>query len=124
MNLKPKLKEFGVNMFAEIVVGVVRGFLNEAIKDVKPADLYNSIKNNLDLWSVTPNDIKSVGRGLKLRFRPFLEKYQDMINVDLILEWLKRDKPELYSVIINTDGGVEWLERQINTIKSKIMEEL
>ena len=124
MNLKLKLKEFGVNMFAEIVVGVVRGFLNEAIKDVKPADLYNSIKNNLDLWSVTPNDIKSVGRGLKLRFRPFLEKYQDMINVDLILEWLKRDKPELYSVIINTDGGVEWLERQINTIKSKIMEEL
>ena len=124
MNLKLKLKEFGVNMFAEIVVGVVRGFLNEAIKDVKPADLYNSIKNNLDLWSVTPDDIKSVGRGLKLRFRPFLEKYQDMINVDLILEWLKRDKPELYSVIINTDGGVEWLERQINTIKSKIMEEL
>jgi len=118
------LKQLGFSFITTIAIEIARGILNESIKEVTPVDLYNAIKNNQDLWSTTPEDIKKAGRRFKEKFGPIIEKYKDEINVDLVLRWLKEDRPELYSTIINTEGGIEWISRQTEIIKQKIFEEL
>jgi len=120
------LKKLGQEVGVQVGIQVVRGFLNEKIKDITPADMYNAIKTNQDLWSVTPEEIKDGGGQLKGRFGGLLNQYQDTISTELIMEWMSKDHPDLYSTVINTTrpSGVKWLNRQVEKIKAKILEEL
>ena len=53
-----KLKSFGINFAAVMATEIVRGFLREQIKNIKPEDLYNAIINDTDIWQTIPDDIK------------------------------------------------------------------
>lgn len=119
-----KIKSFGINFIVVMATEIVRGFLREQIKNVTPEDLYNAIINDIDLWQITPEHIKEVGKNLKNRFGDILYKFQDLITTELILKWFSEDFPDLHSIIINTDGGLEWLDRQIRKIKKIILDEL
>jgi len=116
-----KLRKFGINLAAALAVEVIRGFLRKHIATVTPSQLYKAIKNDTDVWSVTPEDIKIAGKNLKKKFGKVLAGYADMLTVDLVLRWFSEDFPDLYSVIINTDGGILWLDRQLNKIKKQIL---
>jgi len=116
-----KLKEFGLNLAAVFAIEVIRGFLRKHISTITPSQLFDAIKNDIDVWSVTPDDIKIAGANLKRKFGKILIKYADMLTVDIVLKWFREDFPDLYSVIINTDGGILWLDRQLNKIKKQIM---
>ena len=120
------LKKFGEQVAVEAGIAIVRGFLNDKIKDVTPGDLYTAIQTNQDLWDVTPDDMRGGGSRLKQRFGNYLEKYQNEINTELVLEWMSKDHPELFSTIINTTqpSGVAWFDRQVQHIKKAILEEI
>ena len=109
----------------EAGLGFVRIFLNDKIKNVTPGDMYNAIQTNQDLWDVTPDDMRGGGSRLKQQFGNYLEKYQNEINIDLILEeWLRKDHPDLYSTVLNTKGGIVYMNNQVEKIKYKILREL
>jgi len=118
------LKKFGEQVAVEAGLSIVRGFLNDKIKDVTPGDMYNAIQTNQDLWDVTPADMRGGGSRLKHRFGNYLEKYQSEINTELVLDWIGKDHPDLFSTILNTPNGIPYMERQVEKIKYKILREL
>jgi len=119
-----KLKEFAKNLVMEMAIEAGRGFLNEHIRDVTPEMLYSAIMKGQDLWSSMPSRVKHKGIKVAKRFRGVFKKFYDSITEEVILEWLKEDRPELFSVIINTDGGIEWLKGQIENIKQGLIAEI
>ena len=118
------LKDFAEQVAVEAGLAVVRGFLNDKIKDITPGDMYTAIQTNQDLWDVTPDDMRGGGSQLKQRFGRYLEKYQDEINTETILEWIAKDHPDLYSTILNTPNGILYIEQQIEKMKYKILRDL
>jgi len=118
------LKDFAEQVAVEAGLEIVRGFLNDKIKNVTPGDLYTAIQTNQDLWDVTPNEMRGGGSQLKQRFGKYLEKYQNEINTDGIMEWMQKDHPDLCSTILNTPGGMLYMEKQIEKMKYKILREL
>jgi len=118
------LKKFGEQVAVEAGLAIVRGFLNDKIKNITPNDMCNAIQTNQDLWDVTPDDIRGGGSRLKHRFGKYLEKYQNEINTELVLEWIAEDHSDLYSTILNTPNGIPYMERQVQKIKYKILREL
>ncbi|GAG77226.1 unnamed protein product [marine sediment metagenome] len=118
------LIKFGEQVAVEAGLGVVRSFLNDKIKDITPGDMYTAIQTNQDLWDVTPDDIRGGGSRLKHRFGNYLEKYQNEINTEIVLEWIEKDHPAIFSTIINTTDGIPYMERQVEKIKYKILKEL
>ena len=118
------LKNFAEQVAVEAGLEIVRGFLNDKIKDITPGDMYTAIQTNQDLWEVTPDDMRGGGARLKQRFGKYLEKYQTEINAENVLEWIAEDHPDLYSTIINTDNGILYIEKQIEKMKYKILREL
>lgn len=118
------LKKLGEQIAVEAGLEIVRGFLNDRIKKVTPGDLYNAIQTNQDLWEVTPNDMRGGGSRLKQRFGKYLEKYQGEINIEIVLQWLSDDFPDLYSTVLNTPNGIPYIEREIEKLKYKILREL
>ena len=118
------LMKFGEQVAVEAGLGVVRTFLNDKIKNITPGDMYNAIQTNQDLWDVTPDDLRGGGSRLKQRFGKYLEKYQNEINTEIVLEWIQKDHPSIFSTIINTENGIPYMERQVQKIKYKILREL
>lgn len=118
------LKDFAEQVAVEAGLEITRGFLNDKIKDITPGDMYNAIQTNQDLWDVTPDDMRGGGSHLKQRFGKYLEKYKDEVNVDIVLEWLQKDHPDLYSTVLNTKGGIIYLSNQLEKIKYKVLREL
>ena len=119
------LKDFAEQVAVEAGLGFVRIFLNDKIKNITPADMYNAIQTNQDLWDVTPDDMRGGGARFKRQYGNYLEKYQNEINTDLILEeWLRKDRPDLYSTVLNTKGGIVYMSNQVEKIKYKILREL
>jgi len=120
-DIKNFSKRFGVNLLESFIINVVRGMINESLKNIEPIDVFKAIKENTNLWSVAPDKLKKTGFVLKRRFGDIIEKFKDNIRLEIILAWLREDKPEIYSTIINTPGGEEWLSRQIEDIKEKLL---
>lgn len=127
MTIKDVLKTFAVEAGVQAATAVVRGWLNQQLKDVNPSDLYESIIEDRDLWNITPDKIKQTGRGFKGSFGRMFKKYQERITTQLLLEWMQKDHLALYSTLINTNvtregQGVLWFDRQVFKIKQKIVE--
>ena len=121
------LKKFAVNLGVGAAIAIVRGYLNGLLKDVEPNDLYASILENKDLWSITPDNIKLAGGGYKGKFHSLFVKYQDRITTELLLKWMREDHPALYSTILNTNiprpgAGLIWFDLQVRKIKQKLIE--
>jgi len=103
--------------FIKLASNVARGFVNGLLKDVKPSDVYEAIKNDVSIWSELPESIKKHSERIKREFeKRGFSKYFDMLNEDVIRKWLQEDHPDLYSTIINTPGGEEWLRREIDSL--------
>lgn len=120
-------KKFLTNVGVGAAIQIVRGYMNEQLKDVKPSDLYLAIIQDKDLWQFTPQNLKKTGRSFKNTYGKLLEKYEKEITTELLLTWISEDHPALYSTIINTDiggqkTGVIWFDKQVRKIKQKILE--
>lgn len=118
------VKKFAEQVAVEAGLGVVRIFLNDKIKDVTPNDMCNAIQTNQDIWDVTPKDVRGGGSGFKQQYGKYLEKYQNEVNVENVLKWIQKDRPELFSTILNTPNGVTYLGNQVEKLKYKILREL
>jgi len=101
----------------KLVNGVARGFVNSLLKDVKPVDVYEAIKNDVSIWGELPESIKKRGERIKREFeRRGFSRYFDMLNEDVIRKWLQEDHPDLYSTIVNTPSGEEWFRREVQSL--------
>ena len=124
----PFLPSFLKNIGVGVATEIVRGFLDEQIKNVTPSDIYDAIMHNKDIWGVTPDDTKEVGGKLKKTYGKLFYKYSDFLTTELLLEkWMKKDRPDIYSMVINTDYhgeklGVLWFDDQVAKIKKKIFQ--
>jgi len=119
-----KAKELMKNLALEMAINAGRGFLNEQLKNVTPEILYEAIINDEDLWLSLPIHVKKEGTRLAKKFGSIFRQFYDSINLELILQWLKEDRPELFSIIVNTEGGIEWINGQIDNIKERILIEI
>lgn len=118
-------KKFAVNLGVGVATEIVRGWLNEKLKDITPSDLYEAIIYDRDLWNATPEDIKKQGVAYKGRFSVLFKKYEDRINTELILQWIQEDHPDLFSTLLNTPpegSGFLWLDKQVRRIKAQLMQ--
>jgi len=113
-------KQLGISAATEIV----RGYLTAQLKNVTPNDLYISIIEDRDLWSVTPDKMKKAGHSFKGTYGKLFKQYEENITTELILKWLKKDRLDLFSTIINMpdNKGIIWLNVQVQKIKQQITE--
>lgn len=122
------IKSFVKNLGLEAALFIVRGYLNNAIKDFTPSDMYETIMQNRDLWVATPDEMVKQAKKFKDTYRGLFDKYIDEMDIELILKWIKEDHPDLFSIIIQPTPpdripkGVIWLNNQLMKIKSKILE--
>lgn len=125
-----QFKKFAINFGIGIATEVVRGWFNEQLKNVTASDLYDSVVNDIDLWSATPADIRKAGLKYKKTYGHLFKKYENEITTELLLSWLKEDHPDLYSTLINIPpeygnaAGIIWFDRQVKKIKRQIIEEM
>jgi len=101
----------------EGVLEVVRGYLEELLRTVTPEDLYTAIQEDADPWDHAPAKVKRRGSTWAQQLR----KYQDRITPQLVLEWLKADRPDLHNLIINMGSkGTKWVARCTANIKEHL----
>ena len=124
LDLKKAAVTFGKQLGVSFATEIVRGYLTAQLKDVSPNDLYLSIMEDRDLWSVTPDKLRATGRKFKGSYGSIFNKYQENINTELILKWLNDDRLDLYSTIINIpdNKGIIWIDKQVKRIKQQIVE--
>ena len=115
-------KTFFKNLAIGAATEIIRGWLNEKLKNIEPSDLYEYITKGNDLWSDIPPSIKDSARKFKKKYGELFDKFQDNITTQLILQWMKEDWPQLFSTIINTPNGLMWLDGQVRRIKQQIIE--
>ena len=121
LSQKNRLKQFAKNLVVSLAISAARHFLNQQLEEVDAETLYETIRKNKRLWENLPKNVKRGGLKIAKRFRGPFKQFYEEINTDLILFWLKEDRPELYSIIINTQGGIEWLAEQIEEIKAALL---
>lgn len=117
-----KAKNFAGSIAAIIATNIVRAWFNHKLRKVTPDDLYKAIRDNTDLWEVTPDDIKKSGSNYKGSYGKLFKEYESEITPELIRNWIKEDHIQLYSLLINTSGGIEWIDRQVRKIKQQIVQ--
>ena len=116
------LKSFGTNLAVGYGIDIIRGWLNEQLKDVSPSDLYEAILQDRNLWDVTPDKLKNTGHRFKGTFASLFNKYFDEVTPELLLKWMGEDHQELFSTIINSEGGPAWFAKQVHEIKQQVKE--
>lgn len=117
-----KAKSFAGDVAAIIATNIVRAWFNHKLRKVTPDALYIAIRDNTDLWEVTPESIKESGSGYKGSYNKLFRKYESEITTALILKWIQKDHIRLYGILINTPGGMAWLDRQVMKIKQQIVQ--
>jgi hypothetical protein len=111
------------DLLEPIAMSTIRSFLNNSIKKFNTDDLELAIKENKNLWSVTPESLIRTGTFLKARFGNLLPRYYNKITTDLLLnEWLVRDRPEFCNKIKTTPGGYQWFDSQVTQMKKQIFD--
>ena len=131
MELKLQVKRFVESLAVQFAVDVVRGYLLHRLEDVTAADCYTAIKNKVNLWQITPDSDKAyIMKKVLPRFRKLVIKYLDDLTPRLVLEWLRRDRPDLADVIekknqwayadYEKEEAFKWLASQLENIKANI----
>lgn len=112
-----------MDIWERVAMGVIRSFLNNSIKKYDENGIRESVAENRDLWTVTPDLLINTGQTLKGRFGKYIDKYFEKITTDLLLnEWLSVDRPDLCKAIKTTPGGYQWFDSQVIKIKKQILE--
>jgi len=115
-------KSFLVQLGVGAATGIIRGWLNEQLKNIEPGDLNDYILEDRDLWGDLPEEYVLQAQKFRARYRGIFDKFEDRITTELIATWIKDDWPALYSTIRNTPNGEQWLHKQVMTIKYRIIE--
>ena len=101
----------------EAVLEGVRGYLEELLRPVTPEQLYQAINQDADPWEYAPSRVKRRGSTWARQLR----KYQDRLTPQLVLYWIKADRPDLGSLIENMGSkGTKWLARRTESIKEQL----
>lgn len=117
MSAKRRVKRVVASIAMEAVLESVRGYLEELLRPVTPEALYKAIQENVNPWEQAPPKVKRKGSTWARNF----QKYQDRITPQLVLEWLKADRPDLHSLIVNLDSkGTKWVRRMTENIKEHL----
>jgi hypothetical protein len=116
-----------MNILDKIAMGIVRGYLNNAIGGFTSDELRVAIEENSDLWSVTPTWLKNASGVLKSNYGKSFQKYFDeQVNTELILTWLSYDQPALFRVFRpnpfqpTNSKEFQWLDNQVKKIKEEV----
>lgn len=115
-------KTFFIQVGIQFAINAVRQWMNSELKKVNPSDMYDYITENNDLWKDIPENMISTIHGFKTKFGKWFLEFENQINSELILKWMKDDHPELFSMLINTPNGILWLDSQIAKIKNQLRE--
>ena len=111
------VKKVVASIAMEVVLEGVRGYLEELIRPLTPEQLYQAITEDVDPWEYAPMRVKRRGSVWARQLR----KYQDRLTPQLVLEWLKADRPDLASLIENMGSkGTKWLARWTESIKTQL----
>lgn len=111
------VKRVVASLAMEVVLEGVRGYLGEQLKPVTPEHLYQAIKEDADPWEHVPARVRRKGSIWARKLR----RYQDRLTPELVLEWLKKDRPELGSLIENMGAeGKKWLAKWTERIKERL----
>ena len=114
---KRVVKRIVASLAMEAVLEGVRGYLEELLRPVTPEKLYKAIQEDADPWEYAPSRVRRRGRTWARKLR----KYQDRLNPQLVLEWLKADRPDLGSLVENMGPkGTKWLARMTESIKKQL----
>lgn len=117
MSAKRGIKRVVASLAMEVVLEGVRGYLEEILGPVTPEQLYEAIKKDVDPWDFAPSRVKSRGSTWAHKLR----KYQDRLTPELVLDWLKADRPDLGSLIENMGPeGTKWLAMRTKKIKERL----
>lgn len=117
MSAKRGLKKVVASIAMEVVLESVRGYLEELLTTVTPEKLYKAIQEDEDPWEHAPPKIKRRGS----TWARNLEKYKDRITPQLLLEWLKADRPDLHGLIVNMGSpGTKWVARRTENFKEHL----
>jgi hypothetical protein len=129
------LKQFALELGLQFALDAVKGYALHQLKDLTAADCYRAITEDIDLWQVTPPDQKAFVQGnLAPKFRKYIIKYADRITPELVLQWLRKDRPDFADVIEKKNqwqyapypdnAGYLWLARQVENIVGNIKSSL
>ena len=110
----------GLNLLERAALGTIRGLLNGHIGKFTPEQLQEAINENRPLWGVTPDITKNQIHFWKNKLKTHFDKFSNQINTPLIMEWLKRDQPELHTVIMSDSLNYTWFSTQVE----KFLEEI
>lgn len=111
------VKKVVASIAMEAILEGVRGYLEELIRPLTPEQLYEAIQQDVDPWEYAPSKVKRRGSTWTRQMR----KYQDRLTPQLVLDWLKADRPDLGSLIENMGPkGTKWLARRTESIKNHL----
>jgi hypothetical protein len=107
-----------------IALGILRGIVNGALKDVSPKDLVKAIHDDISLWGEKSGDINDCAKAFPIADLSIISDVRTVVDSQyggfstVVLNYLAEDHPVLFNIIVNTpDGkGRVWLEKQINEI--------
>jgi len=128
VDLKQAMMKFATALAFESekeVIAFMRGYLNAQLKNVTATAVADAIKTDYNLLpNIKINTKKAMlDRAMK---NPVVAKLVNRekarITHNLVLEWLRVDRPDIASVIINyPEGkGMNWLEVQVAKIKAEL----
>ena len=107
-----------------VALGVLRGIVNGALKNVSPKDLVQAIHDDTSLWGVAGDDISDRAKMFPISDLSIISDVRTVVDAQyggfstVVLNFLAEDHPILFNIIVNTpDGkGREWLGKQIDEI--------
>lgn len=110
----------GLNLIERAALGTIRGLLNGHIGKFTPVELQEAINENKKLWGVTPDKTKNQITFWKNKLKTHFDKFSNKIDTPLLMEWLKRDQPELHAVIMSDSLNYCWFDAQVEKFLDEI----
>jgi hypothetical protein len=109
---------------ATMVIDVIRGMLNRALKETTPQQLVEAIKTDTSLWGTVEGDIMSYTDTLPPFVSSGIKEARSIVETQyggfdkIVMIWLKEDHPVYYNIVNNLpeDSGKIWLKKQVNEI--------
>lgn len=111
-------------IMATIVIDVIRGMLNRALKETSPQQLVEAINNNTSLWGEVNGDIMSYASTLPPFVSSGIKEARIIVDTQhggfdtIVLQWLKEDHPLYFNIVTNIpdNAGKIWIKKQIDEI--------
>jgi len=123
VSVKTVLKNIGVELTVEASLHFVRRILLKKLEAVTPQTLYETIKRwdrgelkEEEVLGSVDEQTWSIAKRLSQRF----SKYLKYLTPELVLRWLRRDRPDLASIILNHPKGIQFLAWLLNAVLRRL----